>query len=378
MISEKGRNHAVDLLRGISIIIVAMSHTVGFMTWDFLPGLSNIPALQINGYYGVCIFFGISGFLIAQRLMALSALPSLQFLRTFYTQRVGRIAPCLLLVLLAGAIIDSRGVPRFTFGPDGFSNFAFCIATFTYNHCILQGGSGLPDGWNALWSLAVEEVFYLFFPLLMLITLRSRRGLTAALVVYVLAAPFYRWHWLVRANVYSYLGNFDLMAMGILVAMHGRALSDGRFFRWLGLIGLMVVFFSTVSVVDSVWAPSAIGFFTGLYLLGAMAKTGRTALLRPLRFAGVLSYEMYLFHLPILGVVVRPFYYWALSITPNHPIMLTYACMVVYWGSLSLVAFVIANYFANPANRIIRHSFAPSEKMVTIAKPDDVTAPLAL
>jgi hypothetical protein len=48
--------------------------------------------------------------------------------------------------------------------------------------------------------------------------------------------------------------------------------------------------------------------------------------------------------------------------------------MVVYWGSLSLVAFVIANYFANPANRIIRHSFAPSEKMVAIAKPDHLTA----
>jgi peptidoglycan/LPS O-acetylase OafA/YrhL len=351
-----GRNYAIDLLRGLSIAIVAMSHTVGFMTWNFAPHMPNTQALRTNGYYGVCIFFVISGFLIAQRLMTLSDLPPMQFLRAFYVQRVGRIAPCLILVVLLAAILSSLSVLRFTFGAGGFSHFTGCIATFSYNHCVLDGT--LPDGWNALWSLSVEEAFYLFFPILMLMLRRSKVALTAVLAAYTLCAPVYR-NTLDVGNLYTYLGNFDLMAIGILVAMHGGAIrvrSAGL--RIAGLSGLVAVFFSTVATVDSVWAPSAIGIFTGLYLLGARSTETSSRLLRPLSFAGILSYEMYLFHLPILAVLVLPFYEW-FSATTHHMALISYACLTVYLAALSAISFAVANYYADPLNRYIRRSLSP-------------------
>jgi peptidoglycan/LPS O-acetylase OafA/YrhL len=355
-LSVQGRNSAIDFLRGVSIAVVAMSHTVGFMTWDFWPGLSNIPALRINGYYGVCIFFAISGYLIAQRLMALSDLPPRQFLRAFYVQRVGRIAPCLMLLVLLAAVLSSRNVPRFTFGAGSFYHFTACIATFRYNHCVLDGS--LPDGWNALWSLSVEEVFYLFFPILMLLTLRSKTVLTAILGAYALLAPAYRIT-LDTGNVYTYFGNMDLMAIGILVAMHGKAVTGySAYLRIFGLAGLVVIFFSTAATIDSVWVPTVIAILTAIYLLGAKAITKSSSILRPVSFAGILSYELYLFHLPILAALVLPFYVWFSTIT-HRPILISYTCLAVYSLALNAISFVVAKYFADPMNRLIRRGLSP-------------------
>jgi peptidoglycan/LPS O-acetylase OafA/YrhL len=343
------RNSAVDFLRGLSIAIVAMSHTVGFMTWNFSPWTSSIPALPTNGYYGVCVFFVISGYLIARRLMTLSDLPPNQFLRAFYVQRIGRIVPCLILVVLLAAILSSLNVPRFTFGAEGFDHFTACIATFRYNHCVLDGS--LPDGWNALWSLSVEEMFYLFFPILMLLTRRSKITLTSILAAYVILAPAYR-ATLDIGNVYTYFGNFDLMATGILVALHGKAVTGySAHLRVTGLAGLAMIFFSTVATANNMWAPSAIAAFTGLYLLGA--TTARTAPLQPLKLAGILSYEMYLFHLPLLAVLVLPFFTWFSTIT-HHQMLISYACLAVYSITLFAVSFAVARWFSDPFNRSIR------------------------
>jgi peptidoglycan/LPS O-acetylase OafA/YrhL len=350
----QGRNSGIDFLRGLSIAIVAMSHTVGFMTWNFSPHISNIPALRTNGYYGVCIFFVISGHLIAQRLLALSDLSPRQFLRAFYVQRFGRIAPCLILVVLLAAILSSQNVARFTFGADGFYHFTGCIATFRYNHCVLDGS--LPDGWNALWSLSVEEVFYVFFPILMLLTRRSKMVLTAVLAAYVVLAPAYR-ATLDIGNVYTYFGNFDLMAIGILVAMHGKAITARpAYLMTIGLIGLAGIFFWTVATADCVWAPSAIAVFTGLYLIGATAPTTSSSILRPFKLAGILSYEMYLFHLPLLAVLVLPFFTWFSAIT-HHAMLISYACLAVYLSALFAISFVVANYYADPLNKAIRSRF---------------------
>jgi peptidoglycan/LPS O-acetylase OafA/YrhL len=302
------RNARIDRLRGLAILTAALSHTPGFMNWDFYPLLTNIMALKTNGCFAVAIFFVVSGFLITRRLLTMRDLPALALLKTFYVQRVGRLAPCLLLIIAVAWVMSAAGYDRFVFGVGGFARFVDCIGTLQYNRCILQ--SGLPDGMNHLWSLSVEEVFYLFFPLFVLATRKHVSMLSMVLVGLVIYGPICRSH-AAGADLYMFFGNFDLLAIGCLAALDAPKIT-GHYadLRWSGLLMIAVTFFGSVVTEQLIWPPTLVGIGSAIYLLGAVPLAGKSALIfRPVELAGDLSYEMYLFHLPILGAIVRPTYY---------------------------------------------------------------------
>jgi peptidoglycan/LPS O-acetylase OafA/YrhL len=150
---------------------------------------------------------------------------------------------------------------------------------------------------NHLWSLPVEEVFYLFFPLLIAAT-RTRSHLrSTVLIALVIYGPIFRSR-LTSPDVYSFFGNFDLLAMGCLAAIHAPQIKRWHAdMRWIGATLIAMTFFATVLTLQWTLPPTLVGAGTVLYLLGSTSTepTQPSMLFEPLQTAGRLSYEMYLF-----------------------------------------------------------------------------------
>src|SRR6476659_852853 len=194
--SEK-RVHGIDVLRGLCIIAVVLHHInlrihfreSGFGQW-IGPAANRV--LFWSGYYGVRVFFVISGFLITiwslKRWGGLSQLNR----RQFYLMRFARIVPCLMALLVILSVLDRAGVPRFTINMQHTSLGRALLAALTFHVNWLEARTGcLPAAWDILWSLSVEEVFYILFPLLCTL-LRKQALLIGLLSCFVLIGPFAR------------------------------------------------------------------------------------------------------------------------------------------------------------------------------------------
>ena len=188
---ESGRVPGIDVLRGLCIVAVVLHHInlrIHFRdsSLGHWMGPAANRALFWSGYYGVRVFFVISGFLITTwslKRWSISEKPNLAQLnlRQFYLMRFARIMPCLLGLLLLLAVLDRFSVPYFTINPQHTSLWRALLAALTFHVNWLEARTGyLPANWDVLWSLSVEEVFYVFFPLLC--TLVRKQALLIALL----------------------------------------------------------------------------------------------------------------------------------------------------------------------------------------------------
>lgn len=210
----------IDGLRAIAVLSV-----IGFHAF---------PEKITSGFIGVDIFFVISGFLISSIIF--SSLERDRFsLIEFYSRRVKRIFPALLLVMLASLVFGG-----FALFSDEYKQLGKHIAGgagFVSNF-ILWGDSGYFD--NAakakpllhLWSLAIEEQFYIFWPLLLALAWKHRWGflkITALIAVASFAASIYLTNNNLTEAFYSPLPRFwELMVGGVLafIALHRPQLNS--------------------------------------------------------------------------------------------------------------------------------------------------------
>ena len=200
--SEASRFDGIDVLRGISILAVVLLHTsirmhfAGFSLAPLMPDWL-FHFLFRNGNNGVTVFFAVSGFLIT--LTSLRRFGSLARIspKAFYRIRFARIAPLLLLLLAVLSCLHLLAVDGFHIRQVPLPQALFAAVTFHLNWLEAVHGY-LPANWDVLWSLSVEETFYLFFPLVCLLLLRLRRSLTvyiAVLLVFIAIGPFARAVW---------------------------------------------------------------------------------------------------------------------------------------------------------------------------------------
>jgi peptidoglycan/LPS O-acetylase OafA/YrhL len=295
------RNAGIDLLRGFSISMVVIHHVAIRV---HLPRSRFWNGFAFNGYESVFIFFVISGFVIARRF-----LPSLD-VREFYRRRASRILPLLFALIVVLSALHLLGVRDYVVKQPLPRVILSAIGLHLNWY---EGRTGwLPGGWDVLWSLSIEEVFYLAFPLVVLL-LRPGLLLAALTLLFALSLP----HW--RASIVgneiwqekAYLPGMAAISLGVF----GALIVDRFRAPWLGLVGvagIIAVFFFE----DVLWKFLGNGTmlvltFSALFaVLGsAWASFDRA---RWLQSFGRLSYEIYLTHMFVVFAVVRIMpSYWA-------------------------------------------------------------------
>ena len=309
--TSSSRNFGIDCLRGLAILLVIV-HPLALpfrlplgpsLAGDWLPK-RLLDAISFNGYEAVFIFFTISGFLITTRIAEHDGSLARIDLRRFYAGRARRILPLLLVTLAVLSVMALLGVPGFApeVPQQSVAGLLGSALSFTFNW--YEGRTGwAPAGWDVLWSLSIEEAFYLGFPILCL--LLPRRFLIGVLLLWALAlsplrdlVPQSQEVWFEKA----YLPGMAAIAWGALSAM----LSQGRRVplpRVLGLLGGACIVL-TLGWSDIVYRQL---FKSNLYLLcvGACLVLLACRACPPaprrglgwLARMGRLSYELYLSHM---------------------------------------------------------------------------------
>jgi peptidoglycan/LPS O-acetylase OafA/YrhL len=172
-----------------------------------------------NGNNGVTVFFAVSGFLIT--LTSLRHFGGLAQMRplAFYRICFARIAPLLILLLTVLGILHLCHADGFRIPADRASLPRALLAALTFHVNWLEAARVLPANWDALWSLSIEEMFYLFFPLVCLGLFRIRFGVPmfiALLLSFAAMGPFARTVWVPNPvwQEKSYLGGMDGIGLG--------------------------------------------------------------------------------------------------------------------------------------------------------------------
>jgi peptidoglycan/LPS O-acetylase OafA/YrhL len=370
------RLDGIDLLRGLSIFFVIMNHINIRLLGADVPYTELLPAQLVhflvwNAQLGVQMFFAISGFLITSITMRRwGSLPHIS-LRGFYIFRFARIAPLLLLLLAVLCTLHFSEVRNYvvTAETGGLGRALLAVLTFHVNELEIHRGY-LPGNWDILWSLSIEEMFYLFFPLACLLLggkrLFGRRIVfPALLVVFVILGPFGRTlfaHGNEIAEDYSYLGGMEGICLGCLTALvvSGRRFSQRA--TWsLGIAATLIV---STSLTFSWQAYRGWLGKTGLNftLLGVgtcmfIAATAQTEwrsprVLRPLVWMGRHSYEIYLTHMFVV------FTFFGLFLRAGKPMRAVPILFVFAILFAALLGAGVANLYSEPANRFLRRSWA--------------------
>lgn len=392
------RLDGIDVLRGLSILAVVLLHI-----WIRFAGIhvrlgSDWPKYAQhfvfrNGGNGVTTFFAVSGFLIT--LTSLRRFGSLDAVRpsAFYRIRFARIMPLLLLMLAVLSVLHLLHVEGYVINPKHFTlpRALFAALTFHLNWLEAARNAYLPACWTVLWSLSIEEMFYLFFPLISLLLFRfvpaGRWAWITLTLTFFALGPFARVVWakndLQAEN--SYLAGMASIALGCLTAYIVDRLSH-RPMRTVWLRVAEIAGWAGILLIAIwPWPRSRVMFTLGksgtddalLALSVCLVMAGVTLRRKrgsrwsaPLRWFGRHSYELYLSHefIIIAGVALYARHY-----PHHHPRPIVAAFTIAMVLATAPVGWALARCFTEPANRWLRGAEMakpkPMESTVLLGNP---------
>ena len=364
------RNYKIDVLRGISILLVLIHHfNIPYKLHDTFLGVqvfgeSLSTLIARNGNYGVTMFFVISGFLITQHTLQRSASLSNIHLKDFYIRRIARIIPCLILLVVIVTILGGLGLkPFLNQAPNdievSYGLTVFAAFTFWMNILIIENG-WVNYALGVLWSLSVEEVFYLAFPILCLVLGRGK-GFILLLLAVICYAPYFRsLHAREEsgAYLYHYFSSFDGIAIGCLTAIFvqtfkGKVQHLKAMMSLVSLLMIALYFYAPIKEV-STWGISVFAILSAV-LIFCFAQNpqmeSQSIVAKRMVWIGQRSYEMYLFHLIILGLF-KVFYFPKETLAVEKLVLLP-----IYFIAVFLLSWAIEKYYSTPLNVKIRHHF---------------------
>ena len=361
------RLDGIDLLRGLAIFLVLMNHVNMRLLFAHVPYTKGLPpqltySLVWNGQFGVQIFFAVSGFLITSMSLRRWGTISRVKIRDFYRLRFARIAPLLLLLLAILSALHLAHVKNFIVSPKTGGLGRALIAALTFHVNLLEARRDyLPGNWDILWSLSVEEMFYLFFPLACLL-FRRTRALIIPLLAFIILGPFARSVAFNHNEVwreYSYLGGMDAIAMGCLTAL---LLANRRLSRpalWTATIAgaTLVIFSLCFSIRAYKWGLGRNGLNMTILALGTCLLIATAAqthwhaprIFTPLRKLGQRSYEIYLTHMFVV------FALFALFLLAHKPIRTVPFLFLAVTLVSALLGELVARAYSEPMNRWLRN-----------------------
>jgi peptidoglycan/LPS O-acetylase OafA/YrhL len=360
------RLQGVDILRGLAIFFVLMNHINMRLRFAKIPYTEGLPdqlvtSLVWNGQRGVQIFFAVSGFLItATSLRRWSPLSRIS-LRGFYLMRFARIAPLLLLLLGVLSALHLAQAEHFVVSAKTGGLPRALLAALTLHVNVLEARRGyLPGNWDILWSLSVEEMFYLFFPVVARIFGRGKLFI-GLLLGFVVLGPFARTvftHGNETWKEYSYLGGMDAIALGCLTALVAARFRFSRGVLWtVCAIGVALLVFSLCfSVQADAWGLDLTGLDMTVVAVGTCLVIAGVAqlnwkgprILRPLLGLGERSYEIYLTHMFVVFGV------FALFARAGMPMWGVPTLFIAVIAAAGLLGEVVARFYSEPLNQWIR------------------------
>ncbi len=337
----------MDLLRGLAIFFVLMNHINIRLRGARIPYTHGLPehlvnSLFWNGQQGVQIFFAVSGFLITTT--ALKRWGDGIDIPAFYRLRFARIAPLLLLLLAILSTLDLAQVKNYVIRPQVATLPRALLAALTFHVNVLEATRGyLPANWDILWSLSVEEVFYLVFPLVR----RYTKLFIGLLIVCVILGPISRTHGNEVWREYSYLGGMDAIALGCLTALLIPRFKFAP--KILIALGAPLMLF-TLCYYRPIGPGMTILAIGTCLIIAASAQTQWRAprILTPLTKLGERSYEVYLTHMFIV------FLFFDLFVQFGKQMKLVPILFVTIILISGLVGDSVARLYSEPMNRVLR------------------------
>jgi peptidoglycan/LPS O-acetylase OafA/YrhL len=299
----------LDGLRAVAILGVLVYH----LDRDWLPG----------GFLGVDIFFVLSGYLITMLLLAEQRQTGRIHLPSFWARRIRRLLPALLVMLVVMAVlIDLRGDPLVLGQARGdllstlfyFANWHFISTGQSY---FAQFVAVSPD--RHTWSLAIEEQFYLVWPIVVALILARFRPRTLAVVAATVAVASALWmvvlfdpadpsraYYGTDSRIFEILIG-TLLAIGMAGPLRDRIGRVGRRVAPAALVALVAAFALLADDNGFYYHGGAVlvclaaaGLLAGLE---AGSPIDRLLSVRPMVLIGLVSYGMYLWHFPIITFV---------------------------------------------------------------------------
>jgi peptidoglycan/LPS O-acetylase OafA/YrhL len=361
---------SLDGLRAISIIAVVWLHS--WWGTNYYDRLAATPILR-HGFFGVQVFFVVSGFLITTLLLREMDRYGTISLRDFYLRRALRIWPlyyAVLAIYVVNALVFERGSIR----AHSFLHYLPSFATFTYTWFVSDHWPG--GMFNLAWTLATEEQFYLFWPL----ALRVLRSVwSSVLIVAIIALKIATDHsltsWILPPGALPtriVLSIAIPICLGVLLA---QALHSQRGFNilytalgWKWSAPVLLV--ALLLCLAPARPPSLLAFLVTTALVGACVvreDNGLAALLqlRPLAFIGTLSYGIYLLNSLSVHAVRFPLTRLGLDYPP-----LIFVCALALATAL---AFLSYRYYESPF-LALKARFSRLRPVSTESVPPEITA----
>jgi peptidoglycan/LPS O-acetylase OafA/YrhL len=350
--------HFIDVLRGVAVLLVVLFHARGYSQLPMFPNAAWFNSLVLNGRLGVEIFYFVSAFTLTFSQLA-DRQPAAP-ISSFWLRRVARIMPVFLVVILllilarpwlypdAPPHVPGRFIVQYIFMAYIFQNQ---VLNFLAQHSVL-------------WSISTEFQFYILMPALFFsayFSLRqlnhlpdvARKATAAALFCGGIAMAYLSRRFLVNVSWSQYLVlyHIDMFAAGIALALvmpkrgernFGPSHPALRYIVPAAWLGALLVLIGACESVVKMFLPSALADLTALRAVLALGLAAIVYLARwgedrgwgvaadnPLRTIGVLSFILYLLHVPALQIVQR---YFSLS---------AFASSVQVYGYSVLLALVM-------------------------------------
>jgi peptidoglycan/LPS O-acetylase OafA/YrhL len=293
--------------------------------WGYRPAIVGLRAVAVSmvivfhlgyawiegGFIGVDLFFGISGYLITATLIREYRANGKILLLKFYGRRVLRLMPALVLMVLVWTVVGLALLP------DRGAVLLESLIALTYCANWTRAlGASVPSYMAHTWSLAIEEQFYLIWPLSMLLLLRLRRhGAIVSIALAIVVVWAWRWHMsLSGASFMRMYNGFDtrfdsILAGGLLAFILDRPRDERRLGLPLALGGALLL---ATLAVTMVWDTQFLyRYGLSLTLIGSVAlisgvelnpgnPLARLLSFSPFQIVGNISYSLYLWHWPVM------------------------------------------------------------------------------
>jgi peptidoglycan/LPS O-acetylase OafA/YrhL len=364
-LAQKNLTYRADLdgLRAIAVLSVVIYHV-----WH---------RVLLGGFLGVDVFFVLSGFLITSIIW--QEAQARQFsIKRFYERRIRRIMPALLLVLFVATIVATAILlPADLIG---YCRSLVATLTFVANIYFWRDTSYFSPSAETkpllhTWSLGVEEQFYIFFPLLLVLLVRLAPRLTIYVIALTTVAS------LVLNIFLNHVGGgspaffllptraWELGFGAIVALLPNRMIVPAKLatiLSWIGFMLMMIGLVEPISLTDDI--PVALPIVIGVTLLVVVGrhtqpKVNRALSYGPMVFIGLISYSLYLWHWPV--IVLANYYF--VNGTPAYVVALEIVAIgLCAYGSWRFVERPFRDR-QMPVGRVVRLSGASALALAGVA-----------